>query len=179
MRDPRIEGERIYLRRLRAGDVSEDYRRWMNDPEINSFLESRFVAHDLDGLTGFVEAMAEDPLNLFLGIFLKADDRHIGNIKLGPVNTHHARAEIGLLVGDRNCWGQGYATEAIAILTDFAFAIGLRRVGAGAYAGNEGSARAFEKAGYRREALFRDHWWHDGRFQDGVYLAKVNAEESA
>lgn len=151
----------------------------MNDPEINAFLESRFVEHGLDDLSRFVEAMAEDRLNLFLGIFLRDGDRHIGNIKLGPVNTHHARAEIGLLIGDRDCWGKGYASEAIAILTDFAFqTIGLRRVGAGAYAENEGSARAFEKAGYRREAVFRDHWWHDGRFQDGVYLAKINPEGS-
>jgi ribosomal-protein-alanine N-acetyltransferase len=176
-RDPRIEGERIYLRRLRADDATERYRGWMNDPAINSYLESRFSEQSLDDLVAFVTTMRTDPLNLFTGIFLKADDRHIGNIKLGPINTHHARAEIGLLIGDRDCWGRGYATEAIAILTDFAFdRIGLRRVGAGAYADNEGSARAFEKAGYTREALFRDQWWHDGRFQDGVYLAKTNTQ---
>ena len=50
---------------------------------------------------------------------------------------------------------------------------------AGAYAANEGSARAFEKAGYRREARLIDHWWVDGGYQDGIYLAKVNREGSA
>lgn len=174
-RDLRIEGERIYLRRLSSEDATERYRGWMNDSAVNGYLESRFAEQSIDDLSSFVAAMRDDPLNLFTGIFLKSDDRHIGNIKLGPINAHHARAEIGLLIGERDCWGSGLATEAIAIMTDFAFdVIGLRRVGAGAYADNGASARAFEKAGYVREAQFCDHWWHDGRFQDGVYLAKTN-----
>ncbi|HEY1157453.1 MAG TPA: GNAT family protein, partial [Arthrobacter sp.] len=107
--------------------------------------------------------MAGDPLNLFAGIFLREGDRHIGNIKLGPINVHHRRADIGLLVGDRACWGKGYASEAIAILSDFAFGrLGLHRLTAGMYAENEGSARAFEKAGYAREGLLRGHWLCDG-----------------
>ena len=177
--DPRIEGRRLYLRRLRVADVSEAYLAWMNAPEINRYLESRFTIHTADDLAAFVESMAHDPRNLFTGIFLKADDRHIGNIKLGPINAQHARAEIGLLIGDSREWGKGYAEEAISAITRFAFEkVGLHRVIAGAYAENAGSARAFEKAGFTLEARLRDHWYHDGRYQDGVYLAKVNDKPS-
>lgn len=177
-RDPRIEGERIYLRRLHAGDISDDYLGWMQSEQINRYLESRFQEHSLASLAEFVEAMAGDPLNLLTGIFLKDHDRHIGNIKLGPINPRHGHADIGLLIGDPSCWGKGYATEAIRILTDFAFEeIGLNRVAAGAYAENEGSWRAFEKAGFERDALFRSHWYCEGRFQDGVSLGKVNPKD--
>lgn len=172
---PRIDGERIYLRRLTAGDVSADYLRWMNSPEINGYLESRFFTHTRDSLHDFVTAMERDPYNLFTGIFLKEGDRHIGNIKLGPINRQHGHADIGLLIGDRSSWGKGYASEAIGILTEFAFdQIGLHRCTAGAYAHNEGSSRAFEKCGYVREGILRDHWLFNGRFQDGVCLGKIN-----
>lgn len=172
--NPRIEGERIYLRRLTAGDVSDAYLGWMNAPEINRYLESRFQQHSRESLLAFVASMANDPKNLFTGIFLRAGDRHIGNIKLGPIHPHHRHAEIGLIVGARDCWGQGYATEAIAILTDFAFAqVGVHKIIAGAYADNEGSARAFEKAGYVREGLMKDQWRTDDGYQDGILLGKV------
>jgi ribosomal-protein-alanine N-acetyltransferase len=177
--DPRIEGERIYLRRLRAGDVSAAYLGWMTDPAVNRFLESRFAEHDMDSLRAFVLKMADDRANLFAGIFLRHHDRHIGNIKLGPIDAHHRRADIGLLVGERDCWGKGYASEAIAILSEFAFAqLGLHRLSAGMYAENEGSARAFEKAGYVREGLLRSHWSCDGKRQDGICLGKINPSEA-
>lgn len=179
MADPLIDGERIFLRRLRAGDVSETYLGWMIEPKINRYLEARFSDHSIESLHAFVSGMAQDRLNLFCGIFLREDERHIGNIKLGPVNVPHRHAEIGLLIGDPGCWGKGYASEAIAILSEFAFGrVGLHRLVAGAYADNEGSCRAFEKAGYQREGLLRDHWLCDGAFQDGVYLGKVNPAES-
>ena len=177
-RDPRIEGERIYLRRLRASDVSLHYLQWMNAPEVNRYLESRYYEHTMESLHAFVAAMAEDPYNLFTGIFLKDDDRHIGNIKLGPINLHHGHADIGLLIGEPTCWGKGYASEAIGILSDFAFnEIGLHRLTAGAYADNEGSSRAFEKRGYVREGILRSHWLCGGAFQDGVCLGKVNPKD--
>ncbi len=178
MADPRIEGERIYLRRLAAGDVSETYLGWMRAPEINRYLESRFAAHSLESLHEFVAKLAGDPLNLFAGIFMRDGDRHIGNIKLGPIEVRHRRADIGLLIGDAECWGKGFATEAIGILSDFAFGqVGLHRLTAGAYAANEGSSRAFERAGFEREGLLRSHWYCDGRFQDGVFLGRINPAE--
>lgn len=170
----RIAGERIHLRSLTADDVSEAYLGWMKDPETNRFLESRFTTHSLESLHAFVSAMADDPLNLLAGIFLNESGRHIGNIKLGPVDPHHDRAMVGLLIGDRSCWGRGFASEAISILTRFAFGrVGLHRLTAGAYADNVGSIRAFEKAGWRREGVLRSHWRAEGRYQDGISLGIV------
>ena len=178
--DPRIEGERIYLRRLRQSDVSETYLAWMNSAEINQYLESRFGEHTMESLAEFVAAMAGDPRNLFTGIFLKDGDRHIGNIKLGPINTQHSHAEIGLLIGDRACWGKGYASEAIDALTRFAFEeVNLHKIVAGAYEDNGGSTKAFLKVGYALEGTFKSHWWSNGRFQDGSMLGIVNPRHAA
>jgi [ribosomal protein S5]-alanine N-acetyltransferase len=174
-KDPRIDGERIYLRRLRESDVSQAYLAWMNGPDISQYLESRFIEHTMESLSAFVAAMADDPRNLFTGIFLKDGDRHVGNIKLGPIDLHHSHAEVGLLIGDRECWGKGYATEAIAAITRFAFEeINLHKIVAGAYEDNGGSTKAFLKAGYALEGNLRSHWWSSGRFQDGTLLGKVN-----
>ena len=40
-----LSGQRLYLRAVRLSDVDEAYHRWMNDPEVTRFLESRFRPH--------------------------------------------------------------------------------------------------------------------------------------
>jgi RimJ/RimL family protein N-acetyltransferase len=168
------EGERIYLRPVALADAGARYVAWMNDPEINRYLESRFEAATLPGLRSFIRSMRADPDNVFLAIVLKRGHRHIGNIKLGPINRIHGFGEIGILLGEKDCWGKGYATEAISVLSDYAFGrLGLHKLTAGAYAANRGSVRAFLKAGFAREGVKRDQYRCGNGYQDLVLLGKV------
>jgi RimJ/RimL family protein N-acetyltransferase len=102
----------------------------------------------------------------------------VGNIKVGPVNARHAFADMSYFIGERQCWGRGYATEAIRLATDFGFArLGLHRLQAGLYAGNVGSGRALEKAGYRREAVFARQLKNAaGAWEDHVWYAVLREE---
>lgn len=166
-----LETERLTLRRLGPEDATEEYAGWLNDPAVNRFLEVRFARHTVETVRDFIRSCNDRPGEFLLGMFLKADGRHIGNIKLGAPRPNHALADIGLVIGARDCWGSGYATEAIARLTRFAFEdLGLLKLEAGAYAGNEGSARAFLKAGWRQEGLRRGHLLLDGRPCDLIEL---------
>ena len=47
----------IYLERLMPVDVTENYVNWLNDTDINRYLESRFVKHDIESVKLYVEAM--------------------------------------------------------------------------------------------------------------------------
>jgi RimJ/RimL family protein N-acetyltransferase len=158
--------------------VTDVYVGWLNDPEIGRFLESRYATHTADGTRAFVADMLASERNLFLGIRSKAlDGRHVGNIKLGPIDPRHGTAEIGLLIGDRAAWGRGLATHAIGRVADIAGAeLGLRKVTAGCYAANGGSERAFIKAGFavegRRPAQVIGA---DGRPDDLILMGRVLA----
>jgi ribosomal-protein-alanine N-acetyltransferase len=116
-------------------------------------------------------------LALLLGIFLKGDRRHIGNIKMGPVNWRYGRADVGLVIGDKSCWGNGYATGAISGICEFAFTtLGLRRLEAGAYSSNVGSIKAFLKARFVQEGILRGRWTLDGQAENHVIVGRL-AEE--
>jgi len=120
-------------------------------------------------LLSFVEALNASADSLMLGIFLKDEGRHIGNIKLGPIQRHHRRADLGFLIGEREVWGRGYASEAIAALVDFASRqLGLERITAGCYANNIGSQKALLKAGFSKEATLPAHWVCEGCRVDGL-----------
>lgn len=169
-----ITTERLVLRTLEEGDVTERYLGWLRDPAVNRYLEVRFDVQTLETCRTFVLAANQHADTLLLGIFLKEgteERRHIGNIKLGPINPHHRRAELGLLLGDRAEWGKGYGSEAIVAMTRHAFAhLGLHKVTAGCYGGNHASAGAFLKAGYHEAARRPQHWLCEGEWQDDIIL---------
>jgi RimJ/RimL family protein N-acetyltransferase len=168
----RWQNECVALRVLRPDDVTDAYVGWLNDPGINRFLESRFQRHDKAGVAAFVQAMLASDRNLLLAITDRADGRHVGNIKLGPIDPPHGLADIGLIIGDRMAWGRGLGTAAIQCVVEIArHELGLRKLTAGCYASNLGSARAFEKAGFHVDAVRREHLNLDGRFEDHVLLS--------
>ena len=77
-----------------------------------------------------------------------------------------------LLVGDKNQWGKGYATEAIKSITNFAFdKLGLHKLTAGCYADNIGSIKSFKKVGFFNEGNWKDHYNSNGEYVDRVCLA--------
>ena len=151
-----LHSARLHLRALEPSDLNATYLGWLNDPEVNRYLETRFLPQTLEALLAYWQAHRDDPTSPWFAICLAADDRHIGNIKLGPIQWLHRRADLSLFIGDRSCWGQGFASEAIALVRDWAFReLDLQKLSAGIYAGNAGSQRAFEKCGFALEGTLR------------------------
>jgi RimJ/RimL family protein N-acetyltransferase len=145
-----LQTKRLELRSLDPDALSYRYCEWLNDPQVNQYLESRLQPQTDEKLRMFVSSVNASADSAMFGIFLADSNRHIGNIKIGPIDSHHARADIGLLLGERDCWGKGFATEAIGAVIDYAFRVlRLNKVTAGCYAGNEASLRAFLKQGFR------------------------------
>jgi RimJ/RimL family protein N-acetyltransferase len=173
-----LEGERIRLRLISVSDVDGPYYRWMNDPEVTRYLESRFSKNTRPAMRKFVRDILKNKNILFLAMVLKDGDRHIGNIKLGPINRAHSYADVGILIGEKDCWGKGYATEALGVLSDYAFnRLNLHKLTAGCYAGNVGSAKAFLAAGFVQEGVRKSQYLCEGRYVDALLFGKVNPYE--
>ncbi len=166
-----LDGRDIYLREVRASDVNDNYYRWMNDPSVTRFLETRYVPQSKESILSFVRSMDGNRDQIFLAICAKENGLHIGNIKIGPVNWVHGFADISLLIGEKDFWGRGLATEAISMVTAFAFnTLNLNKVKAGCYSGNKGSEKAFIKAGFTKEGTLKNHWRVKGGFLDEILL---------
>jgi len=178
MTEPRmLMGSRIYLRDVRESDATPAYVNWMNDPEVNQYLESRFAPATIESLKSFIRSHASGDANVFLAIVLRDGGRHVGNIKLGPINWIHRVGDIGLVVGEKDCWGKGVATEAISLMVAYAFSeLNLRKVTAGAYSINYGSIRAFQKVGFEIEGVRRAHFTTPNGQCDHVLLGLLKED---
>ena len=174
----RLEGALVYLRPVGPDDVKGGYGRWMNDPQVNQFLESRFHRFSEADLRAYVAKFQSDPDHVFLAVVARDTETHIGNVKLGPIDRHHGFADMGLLIGERTYWGRGIATEVISLVARYAFdELKLRKVTAGCYATNRGAIKAFEKAGFVREGLRRKQYESNGEYVDHVMLGLLGPHE--
>ncbi|MBX7199598.1 MAG: GNAT family N-acetyltransferase [Rhodospirillaceae bacterium] len=152
-----ISDGRVMIRPISMDDVNQTYVDWLRDPEVNQYLETRHTEQTLASVGDFVRAMIASPDQHLFAICL--DDKHVGNIKVGPVKQPHLLADVSLFIGDRDAWGKGVATAAIRLISRFAIlTLGLKKLNAGVYGPNIGSAKAFLGAGYTQEGLRRRHY---------------------
>ena len=59
------EGKQICLRPVQLSDATERYVSWMNDPDVNQFLESRFSTTTREALGNYIRQMQDHPDNAF------------------------------------------------------------------------------------------------------------------
>lgn len=144
-----IKGEKIYLRELTEKDATEKYCKWLNDPVVNKYLETREAT--IEGLKKYIRKRREDPNSLFLGIFLKKNDKHIGNSKLEPIDFKNKTADFGMLIGEKDYWGKGLGTEITKLVVNYAFnELNLKKIRLGVIPENKRAIRVYEKVGFKK-----------------------------
>ena len=149
-----LVGEKITLRLLETSDCQKYYLDWLNDKDVNQYLETRWQEQSLEAIKDFVISIRESSHSYLFAIIF--NNKHVGNIKIGPIHPIYKYADISYFIGDKSAWGQGIATEAITLIIKFAFdVLGLYRLQAGAFEQNIGSQKALLKCGFKQEAIFR------------------------
>lgn len=146
--------ERCSIRDYRDGDLDRLVRLGDN-PAIFKQVRDRFPNPytRADGEAFLAKVQAESPRQSFA---IAVDDQFAGGIGITLGTDIHSRsAEVGYWLGEEY-WGKGIAAEALAAFVPWAFAsFDLIRIWASVFTYNPASARVLEKAGFRREALFR------------------------
>lgn len=144
--------DNICLKTLSENDVSLDYLNWLNNYEITKFTEQRFLTHTLQSVKSFVNDNYYSQKFLLFGIFFKKE--HIGNIKLGPIRLEHLSAEISYIIGEKKFWGRGITSKCVGAVVDFAInKLNLKKINAGYYENNLGSAKVLKKCGFVIEGI--------------------------
>ncbi|MBL3593112.1 MAG: GNAT family N-acetyltransferase [Synergistaceae bacterium] len=174
---PLLKSENIFLRPVVPDDVRSSYGQWLNDPEINSFLETRFITWTPDLIEEYVVSMARSKNEFFFAICYGSEGVHVGNIKVGPIMWNHRNADISLIIGEKAFWGKGIATEAIRLVVEYSFVeLDLLKLKSGCYSSNKASVRAFEKNHFIREGLLRSHCWSRGKREDIVIFGLTRCD---
>jgi [ribosomal protein S5]-alanine N-acetyltransferase len=152
-----LEGTRLQLRTITMEDAAE-MLAYLSDEEVSRFIGWRLMhtLEDTRGHIGTLLAREEAGTHLYAAVVLKATGVVIGNAMLFNMDDEAGHAEIGY-VFDKGYWGQGYGTECVALVDNFAFGtLQLRKLYACVNAANLPSARILEKNGYMLEGVLSD-----------------------
>jgi [ribosomal protein S5]-alanine N-acetyltransferase len=172
---PRLLARRFGPRDLKAlsamrgdSEVSR-YQNWDSFSESDGRTFLTWIARRHPGEAGWFQFALED----------RETGRFIGDCGLKILESDNRLAEIGYTF-ERPSWNRGYATEAVRGLLDYAFSVfPLHRISASVDPLNTASVRVLEKAGFVKEAHFRQSTWFKGRWADDAIYAILRADRCA
>lgn len=167
------DGQRVYLRALEL----EDYKtsiKWRKDDQIWSMLGGAkyYVSEAYE--KKWVEDAIFSSKDLKLAICLCDDDRYIGNVYMTDIDMVNRKCISHILIGEKDCWGKGYAAEALSEAIDFMVnERGIQRIEALILEDNKQSLRLHEKCGYVLEGIKRKAVYKNGQFHNQCIVAFV------
>lgn len=162
-----ISGDKIDLCVFNKERHLENSWNWINNSGITTFMNSSVVFPVFwENEEKWLEQKTQDSHSLILAVETK-QGKHIGNISLENIDWISRSAVGGIMIGDKQEWNQGYATEAEKLFLAHAFrSLNLNRICAHIVADNIGSIKAAEKAGFQKEGLLREHFFKNNRYCD-------------
>ena len=174
--DLTLIGPRLKLSPVHVEDATDTYLSWLNDVEINKFLETRWTAQTHESNLAHIKKIRNSPTEVLLKLVVLQDSTHIGNIKIGPIDANNKSVELSYFIGAKSYWGQGYATEAINLCVNFCFeTLGLHKIQAGCYEKNFGSQKALLKVGFELEGRLRKRILDiDSEWQDHLWFGIIS-----
>ncbi len=162
-----LKGKKVVLRPLNKETDLEKCLKWINDVEIRNFIsaflpktkkqEEEWFDKEDDGVKLAIETK---------------DGEYIGNISFFGLDYRHGIAEVGIFIGEKKYWNNGYGTDAVMILLDYGFnVLNLRKVKWRALVFNERSVNCSKRCGHKVEGIFKKEIFTNGEYVDMVCLA--------
>jgi RimJ/RimL family protein N-acetyltransferase len=135
------------------------YWKWICDPEVNTGLTDVgacvSIENEYEWYDNNVAKAGAGSVNF--DIHEANGMRLVGDCALFDIDHAAGTAELGLIVGEKDCWNRGYAAETVALLARYAFdVLGLGSVILHVYDFNERAVAAYRKAGFREVGRRRD-----------------------
>jgi len=105
------------------------------------------------------------------------DWQSIGNVGFFNLNQHDRSAEIGIFIGEKKYWDQGYGIAAMQLMLKHGFEdLNLNRIYLTVYDTNPRAIRAYEKAGFILEGCLRQERFLEGRYVDALLMSVILSE---
>lgn len=169
-----ISGEKVALGPIHRGLIDINHR-WINQLETTRFLEMGVTS--LEAEEDWYQTVAAGKDIVYFTIYEKSSMRPIGGVNLHHINAMHRKAELGIMIGEKDQRGKGFGTEAVQLMCDFGFnALGLNSIMLLTSEWNVAGQRAYIKAGFREMGRRRDARWFAGRYWDDVYYDILASE---
>jgi pseudaminic acid biosynthesis-associated methylase len=172
--EPTLQGKNISLVGLSPRFISERYARWFNDKEVCKFNRHGQKPYTVSDLRDYVSSADKSSAAAVFAIVTKEGNQHVGNISL-TVSWEQNSGEIAIIIGEKEYWGKGIATEAYRMIIDYGFKVlHLHRIWSGMVKENKGMVSVAGKAGMQKEGIMKDAFYKEAIYHDIIRYAVLN-----
>lgn len=175
-----FQGELVRLTAANAERDAQTMASWSRDSEYGRLLDSdpalpKSVKSTQENIARWMETDRPDGIGFVIRTL--ADDRLIGFVGLNGIRWKDGDAFIGIGIGEREYWGNGYGTDAMRVILRYAFTeLNLHRVSLNVFEYNPRAIRSYEKAGFTIEGRERQVLCRDGRRYDVIGMGILREE---
>lgn len=165
------EGQKVRLAPLDRQKHLDNALLWLNDPDVTQWtIMGDWPLARLAEEEFFDRLMHADQTEIGFAIETLWDE-HIGFSGIHQIDYRHGVGRTGTIIGRKEFWGQGYASDAVQVRTRYAFEVlGLRLLLSEVMVGNDASLKALQKAGYREIGRIPRRYWKRGAYRDVILL---------
>jgi RimJ/RimL family protein N-acetyltransferase len=166
-----LNSDLVSLRLFIREDINQQYIGWLNDKDVVKYSNQKFIKHTEESCITFFESF-KNSQSLFLAIEDKLSKVMIGTLTI-HCNPHHHAADVGVLLGNKEYWGKGYAKQAwCAIIDLLCNVIMIRKVTAGTLACNLAMIGLMKASQMKLDGKRSAQELVDGQPVDIVYYAR-------
>lgn len=172
MLSPRLDTERLVLRRYRESDIDAMFEI-ITDSRLSTYIKFPNLSFDeeLECIKKWIME-ADVSRNERWVIERKEDGVVVGNIDVNTVNKKHNYCNVGYTIR-YDYWGNGYAAEALKVVSDYLLDSGYYLVECSCNERNKQSSKVMLKAGFKKDGYIANRRKNDDGTYSGVeYYSK-------
>lgn len=173
-----IIAERVRLRAIERDDLPR-FVRWLNDPEVRAGLVL-FLPLSLEEEEQWYNGVLQRPVAerpLAIEIRQGAGWIHVGNCGFLNLDWRCHAGEVGIFIGEKQFWNQGYGTDVMKLLIKHGFeTLNLNRISLDVYDNNPHAIRTYEKTGFVLEGRKRQAMYKNGKYIDILVMSVLRSE---
>jgi RimJ/RimL family protein N-acetyltransferase len=169
---PKIPGQKVCLRPITMEDT-DLIVKWRNSPAVmNNFIFRGEMTAQIHR-----EWMRNKVVSGQVVQYIIEDaqtGQPVGSVYYRDLDHIHESAEYGIFLGEDSARGRGLGSETARLFVKFGLEyLGLHRISLRVLEGNDGAYRTYEKAGFRKEGVFRDMVKLDGQYRNVIFMAVI------
>lgn len=152
----KLQTERLVLKKMEVSDSSSLFKIW-SDSEVTRFMNINSLTDESQAIDiiEMLDDLYREDKAIRYSIIQSDSNQIIGSCGYNSLDFENFKAEIGYDLG-KEYWGNGFASEAILALLDYAFnTLNLNRIEAKVEPENCKSIRLLEKLHFQFEVTLR------------------------
>lgn len=170
----KITAKKIIIKPFATEDLNDpSYIKWLRDYDVIKTINrpEYFNGISFKQVSDYVSDLNKSTKDLFFSINCKKLNKFIGTCRISEIDQTNSTCNLGIMIGDKDFWGKGIATEVFFHLAFYAFeSLEIRKVEANYMSMNKGMEKVFSKLGFKIEGILRKKHFFEGQYIDHVYV---------